>query len=202
MNVFQRLRRDAKKIPWGATFNVLVEGLASHTEGAGEIFAELREWGSHLSRNAVLKWTPMLVTRTRCESPDVSTGKPRKCEGTAPFRCDICNRACCLAHARVDYMGDAICEVCIGQAKARKRAEDKAKEKPDLVAAAFKTLGLDAESTFEEVKKRYKELVLKHNADRPQTDKKRARNTERLKEVNGAFVTLRDHFEKKKAEAA
>jgi hypothetical protein len=202
MNVFERLRRDAKKIPWGATLNVLVDGIAAHTEGASEIFAELREWSSHLSRNAVLKWTPMLATRTRCESPDVSTGKPRKCEGTAPFRCDICSRACCLAHARVDYMGDAICEVCIGQAKARKRAEDREKDKSDVVGKAFKTLGLDDASTLEEVKKRYKELVLKYNADRPQSDKKRAKNNERLKEINLAFEALRDHFEKKKAEAA
>jgi hypothetical protein len=200
MDLFERLKRDAGKIPWGATLNVLVEGLQAQAEGGSDVLRELREWSLHLTRNALLKWTPMLAQRARCESPDVSSGRPRKCAGTAPFRCDICGRACCLAHARVDYMGDAICEPCIGVAKMRARGEAKPAGNP--VKAAFVTMGLKEGASFEDVKKRYKELVFKHNVDSPQSDKKRKRNNEKLTELNLAFEVLREHFEKKKSEAA
>lgn len=182
----------------------MAESVGDGAGAAGDIAGQVREWATYLITNALIKWPEVLSSGVTCESPDVSSGKPRPCQNHALATCDICGRRCCLAHARVDYMADAICEECIGKAKARARAEPKAKPPttdPQRVRRAFRTLGLKPSATYEEVRTKYRELVFKWNADRPQSAKSRERNTVRLQRLNDAYRVLREHFEAKKEAA-
>jgi DnaJ-class molecular chaperone len=108
-------------------------------------------------------------------------------------------------------MGDGICEVCIGAAKARARIapggykretyeREAPKAKPvDEIAAALKTLKLPREANWQQIKTQYRKLVLKYNADRPQSEKQRTVNVERLKRINAAYAALKAHYEQKAA---
>ena len=204
MDLFERLRRDAGKFPWGAVASVFAEEIHGRAGAAADILSQLREWGSHLSTNALVAWAPNLIRMAPCESPDVSTGKPRRCRSTALVECDICGRPCCLAHARIDYFAGGMCEVCVGVAKSAARREGTRYEAPRPrkasepdVAEALRALKLRPGATWDDVRARYKRLVVKHNADRPQSQKSRDKNTAELKKINGAFEVLRKHFEKK-----
>lgn len=213
MDLFERLKRAAGNIPWGTVASVMAQNMASgpNAEAAYSIMEQLHQWGSHLTENALRKWTVSALNPTGCESPDVSTGRPRRCRSHATLRCDVCGRPCCLAHARVDYMGDGICEVCIGAAKARARVapggyrratyeEEAPKAKPgDESAAALKTLKLPRDANWQQIKTQYRKLVLKYNADRPQSEKQRMVNVERLKKINAAYAVLKAQYEQKAA---
>jgi len=58
------------------------------------------------------------------------------------------------------------------------------------VTAAYAVLGLRPGAGLVAVKREYRRLVVKHNADRPQSDAVRERNTKRLKSLNEAFKVL------------
>lgn len=225
MDFFERLRRSVGNVPWGTVANAMADGLGARSEAAEEIVRQLTEWGAHLTGNALAKWTVAVAMPVGCDSPDVSSGRPRPCESHAVVRCDVCGRPCCLAHARIDFMGDAICEVCIGEAKARKRAApnetysrphgerrekrgERRRESPPAeervasemtVSLALKTLKVRKNADWHEIRVAYRKLVLKHNADRPQTDEQRSRNTERLKTLNAAYAVLKARHEKREA---
>jgi hypothetical protein len=213
MDLFERLRRATGDIPWGTFASVMAQNLGANGVAAQEIVEQLKEWGSHLTKNALSKWTVSVMSPTACDSPDVSSGRPRQCPSYSVVRCDVCQRPCCLAHARVDYMGDAICEVCIGEAKGRARAAGYSRphaqhEAPppaaspsgDMsVVAALKTLKLPRDANWQQIKTQYRKLVLKYNADRPQSEKQRTVNVERLKKINAAYAVLKVHYEQKAA---
>lgn len=229
MDLFERLRRAAGQIDWGAVAGAMAENLGANADASQEIIDQLKEWGSHLTKNALTKWAVSVVLPVDCDSPDVSSGRPRPCPSYAVVRCDVCSRPCCLAHARVDYMGDAICEVCIGEAKARARAgaggyarphaheprqarqqrQQRHQEPPPppaerkygemTRAQALRTLKLDSNATWDQIKAAYRQLVVKHNADRPQTDHEREKNTARLKKINAAFEVLKAEHDGKAA---
>lgn len=221
MDFFERLRRLANDVPWGTFASVMSENLGASSDAAEEIVDQLKQWGAFLTKNALSKWTVSVATAQACGSPDVSTGRPRQCASYAVVKCDVCGRPCCLAHARVDYMGDAICEVCIGEAKMRarmgqsipyepkeeprRRREREAQPPPEpgpmTVAEARKALKLPKGAGWAETKAQYRKLVLKHNADRPQTDAEREKNTARLKKFNEAYAVLKAHYEKKREAA-
>jgi hypothetical protein len=230
MDIFERLRRATGDIPWDTFVSVMAQNLGANGAAAQEIVAQLKEWGSHLTKNALSKWSVSVMSPVACDSPDVSSGRPQTCPSFAVVKCDVCGRPCCLAHARVDYMGDAICEVCIGEAKVRRRtsswadggptpyarphageprAERKGRAEPPPPAQsapgvmsraeALRVLKLPKNSTWLQTKTQYRKLVLKHNADRPQSDAERERNTERLKKINAAYSVLKGHYEQKAA---
>jgi hypothetical protein len=204
-DIFATFGRKVSRIPWGAVAGVVVEQLHAQGGVAGQVLAQLQEWAGHLAANAVREWPGTIASHAPCACPNVASGTPKKCHASAVVVCDICNRKCCLAHARIDYLAGAICEICIGEAKARARAAGpkapgQAAPKKD-VDRAFRILDLGRTATWEEIKKRHRELVFKHNADRPQTDKMRAQNTERLKKVNWALEVLRKFHEDKKEAA-
>jgi len=232
MDIFERLRRAAGNIPWGTVASVMAENLGADSTAAEEVIEQLKEWGAHLTKNALSKWTVSVVVPTPCDSPDVSSGRPLACASFAVVKCDVCGRPCCLAHSRVDYMGDAICEVCIGEAKARRRAtswtdggaaaysrphagqprrerEQRRRAEPPPPAAepsgsvsraeALRVLKLPKNASWTQIKTQYRKLVVKHNADRPQTDAEREKNTERLKKLNEAYSVLKAHHEKREA---
>jgi len=213
-NIFSRLRRIADEVPWASFASVVAEQLDSRSAAAEEIVEQLKNWGALLTKNALSKWMAAVAVPTACESPDVSTGRPKPCRRHAVVPCDVCGRQCCLAHARVDYMGDAICEVCIGKAKAqfraaggvppREEARQEARRNPErrdevAIAHALKTLKLPKTATWVAIKAQYRKLAVKHNADRPQTEAQRLKNTERLKQIHAAYAVLREHYEKQEA---
>ena len=66
-------------------------------------------------------------------------------------------------------------------------------------AEALRVLKLPKNSTWLQTKTQYRKLVLKHNADRPQSDAERERNTDRLKKINAAYAVLKAHYEQKAA---
>lgn len=208
-DLFSKLKRDVSKFPWGAAMSMMAEELhgVNRAQGgtAGEALAQLREWASYLTANALRNWPETIALRQNCDSPDISTGKPQKCRSTAVVVCDVCARKCCLAHARIDYLGGAICEVCIGEAKAAARAKAPKPEPltndKDL-AKAYRILAVAKNASWEEIRTAYKKLVVQHTPDRPQTERMRAKNTDRMKKLNWAFEVVRAHFESKKQEAA
>lgn len=190
----------------------MAAGNTHHAHAAFAIAQQVQDWAGHLIHNASEKWVMSVLMPTECGSPDVSFGKPRACKQNSVVRCDVCGRACCLAHCRVDYMGDAICEVCIGEAKGRARANGTAPRqeppKSGVGAAsmssegALRMLKLAGSPSWDAIKKQYRVLVRRYNADRPQTDKQRAKNTELLKRFNAAYEVLRAKHEPTRREAA
>ena len=222
MDIFERLRRAAGNIPWGQVANAMAENLGADTDAAQEVIEQLKEWGSHLTKNALTKWTMSVMVPTPCDSPDVSSGHPRTCASYAVVKCDVCSRPCCLAHARVDYMGDAICEVCIGEAKARARAaggvgnysrphagqprQERREREPEPIppggmnrAQALRALKLKSNASWDQIKAQYRKLAYEYNADRPQTEAERTKNTSRLKKINEAFAVLKTAHDKREA---
>lgn len=205
MDLFEKFRREVGKIPWGAVASVLSEEVHVRTGAVGDAFGVLGEWARLLTQNALIAWTPIVAKGETCASPDVSKSAPRPCRNFAVTECDVCGRPCCLAHCRVDYFAGAICEPCIGEAKARARQDKRQytppKETDAEIRAALKTLGLKRSASWEEIRAAYKKLAFEHNADRPQSTRERARNEARLKKINLAYQVLRKHFEGSKEAA-
>jgi hypothetical protein len=193
-------------VPWATFGEVISQHLDQRVDATREIVDQLKQWGAHLTSHALSKWSIALVDPHDCQVPHIGPeGHITKCQATALLCCDICSRWSCLAHCRTDWMADGICAVCIGDAKARHRSaqseweEQKAKRKQRNIGAAFRTLKLKPSATLTEVKRQYKTLVRQYNADMPQSDKQRARNTTRLQKINEAFEVLKEHFESTEA---
>lgn len=206
--LFERFRRVTGDIPWGTFVSVMAHNVGESSAAAQEVVGQLKEWGSHLTKNALEKWTIAIVAPTACDCPDMSRGKARPCEWLAIVKCDACGRPCCLAHARVDYAAEAICEVCIVEAKAR--ARERGGYVPGVAAEpprpgvmtpgqALKALKLPVGATWEQIRRQYRRLAVKYSADRPQSEKMRAANTERLKKINAAYEVLRGVHERQEA---
>ena len=119
-----------------------------------------------------------------------------------------------MTHARVDYEGDGICEMCIIDVQKRMHAtygtyarphvaEPVPERKPGEMTPgqALKALKLPANATWQQIRRQYHRLVVKYNADRPQTDKQRQTNTARLVKLNAAFEVLRAQYEQKREAA-
>jgi len=79
------------------------------------VWQELQPWFSRLLQNAAPKWLPGLAHGVACDVPVyLRPGTPPKpCPHSAVAACDVCHKPCCLHHARIDYLGDAICFRCI-----------------------------------------------------------------------------------------
>ncbi|PYE89037.1 J domain-containing protein [Phyllobacterium leguminum] len=75
-----------------------------------------------------------------------------------------------------------------GEAKARATAAPKARKAKPLEAKALQTLGLDANSTGEQIKSRYKELVKLHHPDANGGDRG---SEDRFRDVIQAYQLLR-----------
>lgn len=195
---FDRLRRQ---VPWHTIASVIADNTGRPVAASEEIVEQLKNWGSHLTRNALEKWPAFLVAPRVCQVPHLRLGQMENCRATALFQCDSCGRNVCLAHARVDWQADATCEVCIGHVKKTARSDsgpgfgggskNEARAKGMSVAEARRVLRVRSDATWEEIKKRWKRLSYKYNADRPQSDAQRRKNTERLQEINEAYAVLR-----------
>lgn len=179
----------------------MAEAVQSRSGTAGDVVASLRDWATHLAGSAVLHWGEHAAKRIPCGSPDVSSGAPRACPALSLFCCDVCGRPCCLSHARVDYLGGAICEPCIGEAKVRARGTPPKEESEADIRKAARILGVKEDASWDEIRTRFRELVFAHNADRPQSERSRQKNTDRLKKINWAFSVMKKREERKKEAA-
>ena len=181
------LRNAGAKVPWGTIASAVAKEVGTSMSATTEVVEQLKTWGTFLSRNALSKWTSALVRPVACEHTR------SKCNATGVVTCQACGRRCCLAHVRVSYQADGICETCVATL---------VKTGADPLSDAFRALGLDPNVGiigWAEVKRAYRKLVVKHNADVPQGAKKRAENTKRMQALNAAFAALREHFFKEKA---
>lgn len=64
---------------------------------------------------------------------------------------------------------------------------------PEIVVQALKVLDLDQEEDWEQIKKQYKRMAMKHHPDRAANDKKAAM-TSRFKEVCEAYQILKERY--------
>ncbi len=206
VDLFERIRRVTGDIQWGSFVAVMARNVGESSDAAYEVVEQLKEWGSHLTKNALSKWPMAIVAPTPCACPVFTGGNSKPCEWLAVVKCDACGRPCCLAHARVDYAAEAICAVCIVGAKERAQAvggytnmnvEEPPRPGVMTRAQALKTLRLPATATWAQIKKQYYRLALKYNPDRP--GKQQEANTERMKKINAAFEVLREAHERKEA---
>ena len=200
------LEKLKQQVPWATFGEVLSQQLDQRMDATREIVDQLKEWGTHLTSNALRKWSVSLIDPHDCQVPHVGADERlSKCTAKGVVLCDCCGRWSCLAHCRVDWQADGLCAVCVGEAKAHVRnsradwEEQKRARAQRSVGQSFRTLKLKPSATFMEVKRQYKALVRQYNADQPQSDKQRERNTTRLKKINEAFEVLREHFEKEAA---
>jgi len=217
VDLFEQIRRITGDVPWDTFARVMAPNVGQSAVAAHNIVQQLKEWGAHLTKNALLKWSMTALTPTPCDCPELSGNHARPCSALAVLRCDACGRPCCMAHARIDYEGDGICEICIIGAQERGRATYGTYSRPHARDAvppaperkpgemtpgqALKALKLPVTATWQQVRRQYHRLAVKYNADRPQTDKQRAANTERLKKFNAAYEVLRAQYEQKREAA-
>jgi hypothetical protein len=184
--------------PWGriaATF------LGGAQLAASRVSDQVLQWGSLLVRNATLRWAQLAASQVFCSMQD--------CKAQALVVCAACERPFCLGHSLVSHHAEGICEACalglVTQARAARprreapRAAQAAAAKPDPVPAALRALRLTKNASFAEIKSAYKKLCVKHNADRPQSEAQRQKNTARLQEINGAYEVLRKRYEREAA---
>jgi len=90
--LFSRMRRSAAEIPWGTFARVVSESMGAQTDVAVDVAMQLREWGAHLTTNALRRWTPAISMPSPCESTDLGgrVGRGKTCGAAAIVRCDIC----------------------------------------------------------------------------------------------------------------
>lgn len=186
---------EAKVPPWG---RIAASFLGAAQATTGRVSDQVLQWGALLVRNATLRWTPLAAKNVFCSFDG--------CRAQALLPCAACGRPFCLGHSMLSHHAEGICEGCALELVASKRgtrAERQQQQrqqapapKKDEVAAALRTLRLPKTASWDEIKSAYKKLCVKHNADKPQSAAARVKNTERLKEINGAYAVLRATHEK------
>jgi nucleoside diphosphate kinase len=72
-------------------------------------------------------------------------------------------------------------------------------ERAGFELRGLRMLRLTPDATWDQIRKQYRKLMLKYNADRPQSEKQRALNVERLKKLNAAYAVLKAQHEQKVA---
>lgn len=188
---------SSKQPPWG---RIAASFLGTAQMASSKVSDQVLQWGALLVRNAALRWAPLAVQNVFCATAD--------CSAQAFVPCAACGKAFCLGHSMLSYHGEGICEGCATELVASKRGVRAARQqqqrqqapapapKKDEAAAALRTLRLPKTASWDEIKSTYKKLCVKHNADKPQSAAARAKNTERLKEINGAYAVLRARYER------
>lgn len=165
--------------------------VGARADAANEIIGQIASWGSHLAKNASERWIVAVADPQPCRH------KPKPghtCGLHALARCDVCSTPVCLAHARIDFLGNAICFGCV---RAAMRLQGPVVS--DAVVDALKALGLKKTAIWEEIALAYKKAVLKHHPDRATNAKDRAKREAKMKEINAAHATLKKHYEKEAA---
>jgi hypothetical protein len=163
------------------------------------VMRELGEWVSVLQRPALAKWTPVVLSGAKCSVRH----DRRPCGRQGIGKCVLCEQLVCLRHAAVGFDATVICETCLDdyaetiKGKAKDRPQDQAPPPPaDDEAtkrkAAFTTLGLTDDSTWEEVRQEYRDLVKKFHPDKhaTKTAAQRKKAEQKMAEINAAYTYL------------
>lgn len=177
---------------------------------SGKLWTELHPWLSQLMLNAAPKWLPRLTFGFPCRVPQYQQGQPMgPCQHHAVAVCDVCGQSCCLYHARIDMLGDAICYPCIAAAVRRARGE--AEPEADL-AWACKTLRIkpllrtpaEVVAAWDKIHAAHRKLCAKYHSDKYQQQPaaKKAQAEARFKEIRRAFDLLKAERDKAEKEAA
>jgi hypothetical protein len=175
------------------------------------IWEELRPWMRHLGLQAAPKWVPRIAAGFPCKVPLYRSGvRIGACPGRAVAECDVCRQTCCLQHARIDQFGEAICFLCVAEARAQSRrrrpsqaaASDAADEEVARreLQRARKVLGVKAADNWQLIQSKYKQLSFKFHPDRHRTPAAKQNAAEKFKEVQWAYKLL--DAERTKREAA
>lgn len=171
--------------------------------GYEAVWAQLKPWLARISTNGVLRWLPRAASQMPCQIPQYDQGIPvGPCEHTALETSLLCGRPVCLNHSFIDgQQGDAVCYLCIVEARARAAGQapppppppaDEAPPPPDARAeAAGKAwwargvLGVQEGVTWDAVKAQYRKLSAQFHPDRPTGDERR------FKDVQTAYTVLK-----------
>lgn len=163
-------------------------------------------WMSRLMQSAAVKWLPVLSARISCEIP-MPDGAV--CRHLAIGVCNVCQRPTCLAHARVDYGGDAICLECVARAVQAARAEGYRAPPagartpppkpidPTELARAYELLKVTPRSSDDEVRTSWRKLSARCHPDK-HPDKVEAAE-KRFKRIQAAYDLIRDARSRKAA---
>lgn len=130
-------------------------------------------WITKLQENALIRWTPVAIQNISCWYSGYG------CPSPAISICEICRFPTCLEHALVAHNADVVCLRCVNSiyTKMPKQPAEPPRPRPQAVPdptpsiaqirrAHFKTLHLRESATLDQVKTRYKRLVLKVHPDR------------------------------------
>lgn len=164
-------------------------------------------WVTRLLTAAAQKWLPRLAANIPCEipMPGIGSRPGGPCQNLAVSACDVCHRPVCLAHARVDYAGDAICLECVARAVQEARARDAARPPPpppedgprrppprpinrEQLRQAYEVLGCTPRDSDEQLKQACRKRSAKWHPDRHPDDPARAER--KFKKVQQAYETV------------
>ena len=149
---------------------------AVHDGTPRRIMDQFGQWVSHLSRNALVEWTPALVRNEMCSF----------CDEGAIGKCMCCGDFVCLGHAHVSYRAELLCDECV------ERVLDSGSRKKTKEQLAFAYFHLTEEATLEEVKAAYRIRVQREHPDRGGSDSA-------FNETTAALRVLEQYFSRGKA---
>ncbi len=170
------------------------------TEGPAALWSQLKPWLSRISTNGALKWLPQASSQMPCQIPHYHAGKPvGPCESVAIDSCIICKRPTCLDHCFVNDHCEVVCFLCVqemvkgaqgvpadksppNEAPPQNEAREEAQKKAWW---ALGVLGVQKDSSFEEVKTAHRKLSAQWHPDRNSGDERR------FKDVQSAFEILK-----------
>jgi DnaJ domain len=82
------------------------------------VWNELKPWMGSLGQSAMRKWIPRIQGGNMCEVPILQRGRVvGECDHFGMAECEICHRPVCLSHALIDQDANAICFICMGDAR-------------------------------------------------------------------------------------
>ena len=177
---------------WGSIFSAIMEGIEVAAGPQKRAVAQVSQFFSHFTRNALDQFGPMLLRPRPCSMED--------CQEEAVRECEACGEVACMAHLHVSHLADGICDQCV-----RDLLELKGREyRPPVgrgasaqeVRKALRVLGLRPGASWTEVQRAHRRQAAENHPDRARTPAQRRRAEEKVKGINVAFDVLRRHYEK------
>jgi hypothetical protein len=167
--------------------------------GAPKRFTDqMSQWVGHFSRSAIESWVPNLMDPVLCSF----------CEEDAVTDCIVCGEPACMAHAHISHRAEIICDECVAEAlktrgkKPRRKRREQAPQQqrqpgiPPAVIAAFQTLGVTPEASFDEVAAAFKSAAVANHPDKFSGLQKEQAEA-RMKNINASFALLKDFYKRK-----
>ena len=164
----------------------------------------LIEWVTRVQGKAPSKWFAPQVAAT-CDV----VGRNGRCSGQATGRCAVCGRNVCLPHCAMSMDADLICAACCGYARQHAPRFERPPEDvppnawgpsgqnpppqqppeldPRAVAEAYKALGVEPDVSDDDLKRRLRDLQVKHHPDRVKTAKAKANAEAKFKQIGAAY---------------